>query len=461
MSTAIHNRSPSGSAGPTRPAPEQEAEYILARLAERRSTRDFAEGDIDETTIDAIIRDGIEAPSDCNHQMWHFVVVRDLETKARMQEISGSNSHFVSCSAMIVLCFHMGWNHNKFAVVQSVAAAAYHMSLSAHLRGLAVVWNAGIGDKQKVKDLLGIPPQFEILGTLCLGYKADSALAMKPPRRPLESIRSYECFERPSDEIYPLKQARRYIYHRMLSHRNKYSVFNPDVWGWDRIGNFRSYAVYAKSPLPGVYVSRRLGKEMDVELDAIGEVAPGSRILELMPYGGSYTVRLLSRFGANAAICVAELSSRNLDFVRERVCNEGMPSDQVRYDLMPEGVFPYPDESFDVVFLPQILEAVPKRDTFLAEVHRVLKTGGRLALTLRNMYSWFGLYYVKVAHAGQVPNFGPYIPRSPFGLRRVLADRFEVETDFGVSPSPTRIGHRANGPLRWFSRLYATRLKKT
>ena len=48
---------------------------------------------------------------------------RDPATKQPLQTISGSNDHFASCGALILLCFHLGWNHGKFAVVHSVAAA--------------------------------------------------------------------------------------------------------------------------------------------------------------------------------------------------------------------------------------------------------------------------------------------------------------------------------------------------
>src|SRR5438105_784194 len=117
------------------------AEDILKSLAKRCSTREFLPIPISDETIDAIIADGLQAPTACNHQMWHFVVVRDPEMKHALQLISGSNDHFVMSPVIILPCFHMGWNHNKYAVVQGSAAAIYHMSLSAHVRGLGTTWN--------------------------------------------------------------------------------------------------------------------------------------------------------------------------------------------------------------------------------------------------------------------------------------------------------------------------------
>ena len=438
------------------------ANAILERLAARHSIRDFLPKPVEPELLDAIISDGLEAPNACNHQMWHFIVVRDQAAKDRLQAISGSNEHFSSCGAIILLCFHQGWNHNKFAVVQSVAAATYHMSLSAHLRGLGATWNAGIGNGEKIRALVGLPAEFEVIGTLCLGWPAPEAPNLKPPRRPLETVRSYESFARPAADCYPLAPSSGgYRYTDLMNHRNKYSVFCPDRWGWERIANFRSYAVYAKSPLPGVYVSRRLGKELDAEIDLIGPLEPGTRLVELMPYGGSYSVRLRQRYGESASIHCLELSERNLDFVRERVLREAGSDTGLHYDVMTEGRLPYPDGSVDVVFLPQILEAVPERAAFLDEVARVLKPGGRVVVTVRNLLSWFGLFYFRNVLSGQVPNFGPYTPLASLQVRSELDRRFQRLSEIGMSPLPNAIARPVTGPLRLFSRLYAGVWSKT
>ena len=126
--------------------PQREVDVILARLAQRHSCREFDASEIDASEIGAIIEDGLQAPSSCNHQNWHFVAVTDPVLKKRARAISGGNHHFEFCSVLIYLCFQKGWTHDKFSIVQSVSGACYHMMLSAHLRGYATIWNAGIGD---------------------------------------------------------------------------------------------------------------------------------------------------------------------------------------------------------------------------------------------------------------------------------------------------------------------------
>jgi len=238
-------------------APDVDA--ILARLAERHSCRDFDNQPIDIATIEEIVADGTNAPSSCNQQNWHFVVVTDPALRKQAREISGGNHHFEFCSAIIYLCFLKGWTHDKFSVVQSVAGACYHMMLSAHLRGFATIWNAGIGDPRSVARMLSIPPLFEIQGALCVGRPAATAPAVKAPRRSVKEIWSHNVFKRPAHATYLAKPAPHYPFFRIHNTDNPFAEWRPDKWGWDRIGDFRGYSVWAKSPLAGVYRSRRQG----------------------------------------------------------------------------------------------------------------------------------------------------------------------------------------------------------
>jgi nitroreductase len=195
---------------PAPPAPATAApdwRGILDRLAARHSCRDFDGSAIDPETLADIVRDGIEAPSSCNQQNWHFIIVTDPQKMRRAHKISGGNHHFSECSALIYLCFQKGWTHGNFSIVQSVAGATYHMMLSAHLRGFQCIWNAGIGDKEQLCDMLGLPPIFELQGTLAIGRAKPTAPTMKAPRRPFDEVHSWERFERPERSRYPVKPA--------------------------------------------------------------------------------------------------------------------------------------------------------------------------------------------------------------------------------------------------------------
>lgn len=433
---------------------------ILARLATRFSCRDFDDSDIDRAEVEAILRDGVEAPSSCNHQNWHFVVVSEPALKLRAREISGGNLHFAHCSVIIYLCFQKGWTHDKFSIVQSVAGACYHMMLSAHLRGYSCIWNAGIGDTGAIAEMLGIPAIFEIQGALAIGRPKATAPRIKAPRRPAEETRSWNRFERPAAAIYPAKPAPAYPYWRIHNADNPFAQWDPVAWGWDRIADFRGYAVWAKSPLAGVFQSRRQGDATRLEIGALPDLPPGAHLLEIMPWGGTYSAELRRRYGEGVHLHLAELSTHNHLFILERLRQEGLSEANLHADIFVAGKLPYADASIDAAFLPQVLEHMPEPATMLAEIARVLKPGGVAVISARNRWSRYGLYYRRRLSREMVPNQGPFAPLSAFTLRKSIAKRFGIAEEFGISLAASGDATRIDGWLRFLSRLFVARLVK-
>jgi len=430
---------------------------ILDRLAQRHSCRDFDGTEIDETILAEIVRDGTEAPSSCNQQNWHFIVVTDRETKLRAREISGGNHHFAECSALIFLCFRKGWTHGNFSIVQSVAAAGYHMILSAHLRGFQCIWNAGIGYHDEVRELLGLPQIFEVQAALAIGRAKPDAPKMKAPRRPFSEVHSWQKFSRPAICQYPVKPAKAYPFHRIRNDDNPFAEWNPARWSWDQIGDFRGYSVWAKSPLAGVYVSRRQGAATDVELGLMPDLPAGARVVEVMPWGGTYSAALRRILHPDVDLYLAEFSANNLTFIRERLVREGLSLDRVETSVMTGAVLPYASESMDAVVLPQVLEHCPDPGEILDETRRILKPGGTAIVSARNLWSRYGLHWMRVESRGQIPNQGPFRPIPAPRIRGWLKARFRVETEIGIGRAAVEDATMLRGLGRLFGRLYAAK----
>jgi nitroreductase/SAM-dependent methyltransferase len=447
--------------GPPEPAERATGDpdwrVILDRLAQRHSCRDFDGTEIDPAVLGEIVRDGIEAPSSCNQQNWHFIIVTDRETKLRAREISGGNHHFADCSALIFLCFQKGWTHGNFSITQSVAAAGYHMILSAHLRGFQCVWNAGIGYHGEVRELLGLPPIFEVQAALAIGRAKPSAPKMKAPRRPFSEVHSWQRFDRPAICQYPVKPAKAYPFHRIQNDDNPFAEWNPARWSWDQIGDFRGYSVWAKSPLAGVYVSRRQGAATEVELGLLPDLPAGARVLEVMPWGGTYSAALRRALHPGVDLHLAELSENNLTFIRERLVREGSSLDHVETSIMTGGTLPYASESMDAVVLPQVLEHCPEPEKILDETLRVLKPGGTVVVSARNLWSRYGLHWSRVESRAQIPNQGPFHPIPAPRIRGWLKARFRIETEIGIGRAAVEDATVLRGFGRLFGRLYAAR----
>ncbi len=433
---------------------------ILDRLAARHSCRDFDGSKIDRDVLAEIVRDGTEAPSSCNQQNWHFIIVTDRARLARARDISGGNHHFAECSALVYLAFQKGWTHGNFSIVQSVAGACYHMMLSAHLRGFHCIWNAGIGDHAALREMLGLPPIFELQGALAIGRARPSAPPMKAPRRPFDEVHSWERFERPGRAVYPAKPAEAYPFFSIRNDDNPFAEWDPRRWSWEQLADFRGYSVWAKSPLAGVYVSRRQGEATSVELSLLPAMAAGARVLEVMPWGGTYTVALRRLLAASVELHLAELSPRNLAFIAERLRQEGLPADNVHMAEMRGPALPYADASLDAVVLPQVLEHCPEPEALLDEAARVLRPGGVAVVSARNMNSAYGRLWRDSESRAQVPNQGPFTPLPAGTVRGWLAARFQVEDEIGVGREAVADADVLHGADALSGRLYAARCRR-
>ena len=431
---------------------------VLDALAERISCREFDGSEIDPAILTEIIRDGMEAPSSKNQQNWHFIVVSDKEALKRADRIAGGNPHFAECSALIYLCFQKGWTHGNFSIVQSVAAACYHMIVSAQLRGYATIWNAGIGSHDDLHEMLELPRIFELQGALAIGRIKTGVVLPKAPRRPVEEVLSFGTFQRPAHAVYPVKSADRYPYFEIGNENNPFAIWDPTQWSWDQIADTRGYSVWSKSPIAGVYQSRRHGASQEAEHSFLPDGA--TQVAEVMPWSGTSTAALLPRLSPGARLHVDDLHDHNLLFMRERLTREGLDMDRIAFAAMPEGRLPHADASMDLVVLPQVLEHAKDPDLMLDEAQRVLRPGGHLVLSARNLTSAYGRYWETVESKGQIPSQGPFTPLPAQKVRDMVVARFEIEEDAGIGRTEGGDTERLEGDERFTGRLYALRARR-
>jgi len=116
-------------------------------------------------------------------------------------------------------------------------------------------------------------------------------------------------------------------------------------------------------------------------LDRAG-VTPGMRVLEVGPGPGVYTVPLARRVassGEDGSVTCLEIQQEMITMLRERLRAAGIQNAQV---VQGDGrQMPLPDDSFDLVFLVDVVGEVPDKPAFFRECARVLKPGGTLAVT--------------------------------------------------------------------------------
>src|SRR5690606_36684436 len=255
------------------------------------------------------------------------------------------------------------------------------------------------------------------------------------------------------------KEAERYPYSAISRADNPFAVWDPTKWAWAQLADYRAWSVWAKSPLAGVYSSRRQGDATERELDLIPELPSAARVAEIMPRRGTSTVPLCRRLPSDAPLTVVELHQNHFDFIGDRLEREGI-NRPVEFALMKDGMLTMESGSLDLVVVPQTLEHMADPGQFLAEALRVLKPTGHLVLSARNRTSRYGAEWARNEAKGQVQLQGPFTPLRPRQLLELVEREFEIEELHGIGISGGGDAEVASaGHLRLRRRVIALRAR--
>jgi nitroreductase len=149
----------------------------------------------DKPVPDAVTRRIVEAGrltgSGMNRQPWHFVVVRDAATLRRLGSLAASGPYVAQAPLAIVVAT----DRTRFAV-SDASRAIQSMLLTAWVDGVGSNW-VGFGGLEKVKALLDIPADLDVLAILPFGYPARPVGRGKKQRKPLGEVAHRERYGRP------------------------------------------------------------------------------------------------------------------------------------------------------------------------------------------------------------------------------------------------------------------------
>ena len=143
-------------------------------LKTRRSVRRFTEEPVAPEALDEILQAAMLAPSAKNQQPWHFVVVKDAETRAKMAEVHPYMSFARFAPVVILVCVEEAITPLPLAACDA-SAATMNILLAAHSLGLGATWCAcwPYEERQKpLEELLGIPEGVRVISAIPLGHPA-------------------------------------------------------------------------------------------------------------------------------------------------------------------------------------------------------------------------------------------------------------------------------------------------
>jgi len=167
------------------------SDYFYNLVQNRQSDRAYDTRPVDRQVILRIIEAARLAPSACNAQPWHFIVVDEPELKNKLADAAASRvlgiNHFTKQAPVhiVIVMEPANLNSNFGSLVKGktfplidIGIAAEHICLAAKAEGLGSCM-LGWFDEPAVKKLLDIPKSRRVPLIITLGYPASDEVRQK------------------------------------------------------------------------------------------------------------------------------------------------------------------------------------------------------------------------------------------------------------------------------------------
>lgn len=178
---------------------------FLSLAKQRQSDRAFDPGrPVEKEKLERILEAACIAPSACNSQPWHFIVVDDPELKNKVADATSNRilgiNHFTKQAPVHIVVVEEkpnlsagfgSWVKDKNFAHLDVGIAAAHIVLAAEDEGLGSCI-LGWFDEDKMRKLLAIPSGKRVLLDIVLGYSMQPERAKK--RKPAKEVVGYNRY---------------------------------------------------------------------------------------------------------------------------------------------------------------------------------------------------------------------------------------------------------------------------
>ena len=165
---------------------------IIDAIHQRRSIREYKEEDVETEKLFEIIRAGIWAPSGLNNQPWRFAIIKDRGMREQLAEQTHYKHIVLAAPALIAVFLDQTAMYDEVKDHQSAGACIQNMLLATEALELGAVWLGQIlKNKEKVRDIIGVGEEYELMAVLAIGY--PSHRNQKSNRKQLHEFILKEC----------------------------------------------------------------------------------------------------------------------------------------------------------------------------------------------------------------------------------------------------------------------------
>jgi nitroreductase len=146
----------------------------IEAIVSRRSIRKYKQKAVPRKLIDELLNAAMHAPSACNEQPWHFVIINDHAVLNEVPEYHSHSYMIREAPAAIVVCADLNLAEEDEAWwVQDCSAATENILIAAQAKGLGAVWLGVYPKNDRVKGiqgLLALPQNVIPLCVIAIGY---------------------------------------------------------------------------------------------------------------------------------------------------------------------------------------------------------------------------------------------------------------------------------------------------
>ncbi|MEM2926831.1 MAG: nitroreductase family protein [Candidatus Bathyarchaeia archaeon] len=170
---------------------------VLEAIRKRRSVRSYLETPVPEELLYEVLEAARLAPSAANIQPWHFIIVRERETRAKIAKICSFGKFLTESPIVIVGCGDAKASPRWYAIDTSIALE--NLVIAATGLGLGTCW-IGSFDEEELSSLLALPKNLRVVALVSLGFPREKIdlgarlLHAVRPRKRLEEIVSLEKY---------------------------------------------------------------------------------------------------------------------------------------------------------------------------------------------------------------------------------------------------------------------------